>query len=148
MVCSIFIDVSFAFLEPSMTGGSFVHIATLQTYAALGQRFSSLQNSTVLPCVRYTTTRHVFIRSTELQDCMNLYLTASEHLACGSLLCTVHGQAVVILDLHPSTNIFALIRNSRRQPLCKILVALCLVKAIGNSQQLRTSKTIRRDTIS
>jgi hypothetical protein len=75
-----------------------------------------------------------------------LFLTTSKYLAGSSFLCTIHGQAVVRLNLHPSTHILALIRHTRRKPLCKILIALCLIERIRDSQKLRACKT-RRNTL-
>jgi len=53
-----------------------------------------------------------------------LFLTASKYLTRSSLLGTIHSQTVVILDLHPSTHVLALVSHTRRQPLCKILITL------------------------
>jgi hypothetical protein len=70
-----------------------------------------------------------------------LLLTTGKYFTSSSLLCAIHSQAIVILDLHPSTHILALIRHTRRQPLCKILIALCLIERIRDSQKLRACKT-------
>jgi hypothetical protein len=69
-------------------------------------------------------------------------LTTGKHFTCSSLLCTLHSQAIVVLDLHPSTHVFALVRHTRRKPFCEILIAFGLVQSIRDGQKLRAGKTV------
>jgi len=65
-----------------------------------------------------------------------------ERVRESSLLSGVDRQAVELLDLNPSNDVGALEGVERGEPGSGVLVALGLVKIVGNSNQLRSSEVV------
>lgn len=51
-------------------------------------------------------------------------LASVENALAGVLLSAVHGESVIVLDLHPSTDVSATVGSASWEPLSGILVAL------------------------
>ena len=65
-----------------------------------------------------------------------------ERVCESSLLSGVDGQAVVLFDLNPSNDVVALEGVERGEPGSGVLVALGLVKAVGDGNQLGLDEVV------
>jgi len=65
--------------------------------------------------------------------CDTLVAVPVERVRESSLLGRINGQVIVLLDLNPSDRVVALVGVDRGEPGSRVLVALGLVKVVGDS---------------
>lgn len=65
---------------------------------------------------------------------------AVKHIAQSSLLQAIHAEAIVLLNLDPRADVFALVRGALREPFGRVPIALGAVAAGADGQKLRTGE--------
>lgn len=78
------------------------------------ETLQDIEMSIALPCPDPLVEKHFLSKSASR-------LTSIENALACCFLSRVHSKAVVVLDLHPSTNVSAVVSGARRKPLRRIL---------------------------